>query len=155
MTPEIADVAQIIETDKSSYSSFHENLSAHNKKIAEDTLEKLIELNSRLTARIQRQQVNLVKKKRNVYTLPQRKSLISYFHQLDGNIASKIERIQQISGYEKISHQSILRWGKSKNTRGRQVCPDFEKQVAAELMIVNLNASNEHHRRQSLMESMA
>jgi hypothetical protein len=43
------DVAQMIETDLSSYSSFHENLSAQNKKIAEDTLEKLIELNLRLT----------------------------------------------------------------------------------------------------------
>jgi hypothetical protein len=56
VTPEIVDVAQIIETDRSS-SSFHENLSAHNKKIAEDTFEKLSELNSRLTAQIQRQQV--------------------------------------------------------------------------------------------------
>jgi hypothetical protein len=44
----------MIETDFSSYFSFHENLSAHNKKIAEDILEKLIELNSRLTAQIQR-----------------------------------------------------------------------------------------------------
>jgi hypothetical protein len=33
VTPEIVDVAQMIETDISSYSSFHENPSAHKKRL--------------------------------------------------------------------------------------------------------------------------
>jgi hypothetical protein len=33
--------------------------------------------------------------------------------------------------------------GEIEKKRGRKVCPDFEKQVAAELMIVNLNPSND------------
>jgi hypothetical protein len=49
--------------------------------------------------------------------------------------------INGISGYEKITHNTIKRWKKSKKVPGRKVSGEFEKQVAAELLIFNLNAS--------------
>jgi hypothetical protein len=46
--------------------------------------------------------------------------------------------INGISGYEK--HNTIQRWKKSKKVPGRKVSGEFEKQVAAELLIFNLVA---------------
>ena len=81
-----------------SFFSFHENLSPENKKIADDILEKLIALNSRPIHQIQKvNSTSSLKKKRNVYTQLQRKSIISYFNQLDGTISSRVDRINKIS----------------------------------------------------------
>jgi hypothetical protein len=65
------------------------------------------------------------------------------FERLPGKIQPRIAKINSIPGYEKITHKNILGWRLLKEKRGRKLSMEFEKEVAADLLIMRLGESGE------------
>jgi hypothetical protein len=123
-------------------SDIHADLSPALKLLADKHYRRLVHLNLKNQRKLQKVHSTPLVKKRNRYSAKQREIVTKYFNALPGKYAMRLFTINGISGYEKITHNSIQRWKQSnKKVPGRKVSGEFERQIAAELLIFNLNAS--------------
>jgi hypothetical protein len=82
--------------------------------------------------------------KRNTYNQEQRKSIIDLFERSSGPIQDRVAKINAIPGYEKITHNSIVRWSqkKEKEKLRRKVSVEFENEIAADLLLLMQGGSH-------------
>jgi hypothetical protein len=107
----------------------HADLSPGLKLLADKHYRRLVHLNLRINEGFRKYS----------YSAKQREIGTEYFNALPSKYAIRLFPINGISRYEKITHNTIQRWKKSKKVPGRKVSGEFERQVAAEL-IFNLVA---------------